>query len=74
MTIRFNPDEYIDNHGIKHESTFFLNNKRVLCVDEEQWEARYLVFKDRLRYWMENVPTKEITLEYLFFNGYSSNQ
>jgi hypothetical protein len=51
-------------NGIKHASCFYLDpTTKALCVDEGRWEQRYLTFKSRIKYWLENVPDKEITLE-----------
>ena len=68
VIIRLNPDAYTDSEGVKHPSTFFMNNN-TLCVDEEAWEARYLTFKDRLKHWLQfsGVPDKEVTVEQLYY-------
>ena len=72
VVVRFNPDKYTDSAGVKHASTFFMDDKHVLCVDEDRWEARYQAFKARLNHWLGTVPTKELTVEYLFYDSYDS--
>ena len=74
VVVRFNPDSYTDCAGQRHASTFFYDEKRVLCVNEEAWEARYVVFKARLEYWLTTIPTKEVLVEHLFYDGYGANE
>lgn len=70
VVIRFNPDKYVDASGIPQVSCFYLDADKKLCVDEERWQDRYQMFKSRLEYWLQNIPTKEVTTEYLFYDGY----
>lgn len=70
VTIRFNPDGFIDARDQKQEGCFYLNKRTHLCVHEERWESRYKEFKRRMEYHMTHVPEKEIIIEQLFYDGY----
>jgi Holliday junction resolvasome RuvABC endonuclease subunit len=48
------------------------NNKHGICVlsnpQKPQWEARLKTLFDRISFWLNHIPTKEITIEQLFYD------
>lgn len=68
--IKFNPDKYINDNKIQIKSSFKnhekLNIQIIRC--EKEWNDRLSLLKNKIDYWLNNIPTKEITTEYLFYN------
>lgn len=62
--IRFNPDAYKDN-GVRVGGCFDANMN---IIDEEEWRLRIYHLKDRLNVFLEDIPEKEITIEYLYYD------
>jgi hypothetical protein len=59
VMIRFNPDNYDNvpscwtkNHTLAHE---------------EEWKQRLEILRQRIVYWMNNEPERELSFEHLFF-------
>ena len=67
--IKFNPDKYKSNN-IKYESCFDIHS--VLEVpyvkDKKQWKSRLMSLKKKIKTHMENIPDKEVTEDYLFYD------
>ena len=72
VIVRFNPDSYVDSDDVKHPGAFSYDEKMVLRVNEDVFEERYVVFKQRLEHHLHTVPDKEVTVEHLFYNGYKA--
>lgn len=70
--IRFNPDGYEDWRGKKQPSCFKFHKQ--LCVpiiiDKHLWSNRLQVLKDRIMNHVRNVPSSEVAVEHLFYNGF----
>ena len=67
--IRFNPDAY--TKGNKTVLSSFKNHKTTgvpIIRDLKEWGDRLVLLKETTTYWLNNIPEKEITYEYLFFD------
>jgi len=72
ICIRLNPDAYIDASGKQIASCFGKTKAgNIIIRDSAAWEARVNVFLERVRYHLKNIPTKEVQVEHLFFDGYA---
>lgn len=60
VVLRFNPDEY------ENKSCFEFDEKNCISSTEE-WDKRKIVLKNMIEHYLKNKPTKEVTLEYLFY-------
>lgn len=58
--IRFNPDSYRDDSGTRVGGCFTQNEKGSLDICKEEWGRR-----------VDNVPTKEVTEEFMFYDKIS---
>ena len=68
--IRFNPDSYRDDSGTRVGGCFTLDEKGSLGVCEEEWERRVDSLVSTIQHWLGNVPTKEVTEEFLFYDNF----
>jgi hypothetical protein len=68
--LRFNPDGYTDDKGIRHASPWKHTNVGLGLSKEHQieWNKRLSSLHSRIRYWIDTVPDKTITMELLFFS------
>ena len=68
--IRFNPDAYINEHGEKILSSFKIHGISGVPIirNKNEWENRLGLLKETMNYWLNVIPEKEITTEYLFYN------
>ncbi|GAQ90385.1 hypothetical protein KFL_006340050 [Klebsormidium nitens] len=72
VQLRFNPDSFTSADGLKHPSCFKYNKLGVPVIrDQAMWEARMKVYLERLNYHLTHVPEREVTVEHLFYDGYS---
>ena len=63
VMIRFNPDSYTGHRGCW--------TKDGKLVDEGRpWAKRLGVLKERIGHWLGEEPTRAVTVEHLFFDGY----
>lgn len=71
--IRFNPDGYKDSQGTKHPSCFKFH--KTLCVpiivDKAVWSHRLELLKTRIMHHLSYVPSSEVTIENLFYDGFA---
>jgi hypothetical protein len=67
--IRFNPDKYTINNKII-PSCFEAHKKNgVLYVkNKEDWDKRLSSLKSKIEYHIENIPTKEVTIDKLYYD------
>ncbi len=73
--IRFNPDSYIDNNGVKVSSCWRLGKDGILRLmpsKQEVWGQRLLNLKELVRYWLTNPTEKMIEVVELYFDGFKS--
>jgi len=68
VMIRFNPDSYRDESGTRVGGCFTPNEKGSLDVCEGEWERRVDSLVSTINHWVENVPTKEVTEDQLFYD------
>lgn len=69
VVIRFNPDRYVDAEGQKVHGLFtFGTDNLILEKDSEQVEMRVCVLSQRIRYHMDNLPIRELTIEKLYYD------
>ena len=68
--IRFNPDSYINEENKKVLSSFKMHKKLDVAIirDLKEWENRLNILKETIQHWLINIPEKEITYEYLFYD------
>jgi hypothetical protein len=68
--IRFNPDEYINEKGIKIKSCWKLNKLGVISIVKTkkiEWDERIKILKELIQYWIDNQTTKTIEIIELFY-------
>ena len=74
--IRFNPDGYTDNKGIKNLSCWKPNKQSgILCVPKsntKEWEYRLQILKEQVIYWLDNILEKMVEIVQLFYDGMTS--
>jgi len=65
VVLRFNPDNY-------NGKTCFNITKKIgsLQLQKKEWEIRTQKLKERINFYKNNVPKKELIQEYLFYNKY----
>ena len=70
VIIRFNPDKYIDINNKKIDSCFVYHKKTNVPIIKNKllWQQRLDTLKDKIQYYIDNIPTKEITIEQLYYD------
>jgi hypothetical protein len=70
VQLRFNPDGFTSEDGVKHPGCFKYNIFGVPVIrDRVVWAARMDAFLERLTYHLTHVPDRDITIEHMFYNG-----
>jgi len=67
VMLRFNPDVYTDEKGIRHNSCFECDDKFHLVVEKNEWERRTKDLIEAIQHHSTNEPKKELTQQLLFF-------
>ncbi|GAQ87939.1 hypothetical protein KFL_003890100 [Klebsormidium nitens] len=71
VQLRFNPDGFTAENGVRHPSCFKYNKYGVPVIrDQTTWDRRMGAYMERLRYHLTHVPDREITVEHICYNGY----
>ncbi|KAI9009601.1 hypothetical protein BC832DRAFT_590954 [Gaertneriomyces semiglobifer] len=70
-TLHPRTDSYTDSEGKDHKSCFKLHNGLYIIADQEEWSKRCGKFRDRVLHHLTTIPSKEMTLEQLFYDGYN---
>lgn len=72
VVIRFNPDGYTKQNGTNEKSCFKICKRTSILVvdDRKKWQERLNTLKEKTEYYLEHMPEKELTIEYLFYDGY----
>ena len=68
--IRFNPDHYINEDGIKIKSCWKLNKLGVMSIiktKQLEWDERINILKEQIQYWIDNPTEKTIEIIELFY-------
>ena len=68
--IRFNPDSYINEKNEKIPSSFKMHKALDVPMirKQKEWASRLDVLKETINKWLNVIPEKEITNEYLFYD------
>ena len=69
--IRFNPDKYIDKDGKSIKSCFKYHKTTgvPMIADENKWTQRLETLKEKIQYYLDNIPNKEVTIENLYYDS-----
>ena len=68
--IRFNPDKYTDENGKIITSCWAENGNGIMTIKkskEDEWESRIDLLKEKIQYWIDNIPEKTLEIEHLFY-------
>jgi hypothetical protein len=70
VLLRFNPDKYIDENGKVVDSCFKYHKTTGVCMidDKVMWKNRLEALKEAIEKNINNIPTKEVTVEQLFYD------
>ena len=68
VLIRLNPDSYKNKSGNRIPSSFKMTKKVGFKKDEKEWGRRTALLKDKLDYFLNNKPEKEISIISLFYD------
>jgi len=60
--IRFNPDKNKTSEGC-----FKVTKTGSLSLNKKEWNKRIKKLISRIQYHIDNIPSKEVTIEYLFY-------
>ena len=63
VMIRFNPDKY---DGV--DGCFKFTKTGSLSLIKKEWNTRMSQLIDKISYYMNNIPEKEVSIEYMFYN------
>lgn len=66
--IRFNPDSYIKNDKKINSSFKMHKTLDVPSINKNEWERRTNVLNEKINYWLNVIPEKELTVDYLFYD------
>ncbi len=66
--LRFNPDSYKNDKGELIQSCFKQTTKINNSPQKIEWDKRIKYLKERIDYHLTTIPTKEVTIEELFYN------
>jgi hypothetical protein len=68
--IRFNPDKYKDKNGKVVKSCFKYHKTTGVCMIDDKviWNNRLETLKETIEKNINNIPTKEVTIEQLFYD------
>jgi hypothetical protein len=69
VVIRFNPDKYVDAHGVKHTSCFGVDGRGMVCVAKckrDEWDDRLACLQSTISYWMTYRTDKTVEVVSLF--------
>ncbi len=75
VLVRFNPDAYTDHEGVRHTTCFGFDKRggmpRVAPGKTKEWKQRLGTLLELVRACISTVPTKEVTIHHLFYDGYN---
>jgi hypothetical protein len=63
VMIRFNPDK-----NNKSDGCFKFTKENALSLNKKEWTKRIEKLSERIQYYLDNIPTKEVTIEHLFYD------
>ncbi len=66
--IRFNPDGYTDENGIKIKSCWKLSKLGIMTIsNKKDWNKRIETLKQQIQYWIDNSTEKTVEIIELFY-------
>ena len=68
VMIRFNPDKYKNNDNTV-DGCFKYTKTGSLSLNKKQWKIRTNELIKKINYYLTYIPTKETTLEYMFYSS-----
>jgi hypothetical protein len=69
VVLRFNPDKYTNAEGQNMGGLFSFGSDNLIVVeDPRQLDQRVYTLSQRIRYYVENVSLKELTMERLYYD------
>ena len=70
--IRFNPDDYINQHNKKIKSCWNITKETGMCkiANKKEWNNRLDILALQIKYWIENQSDKTIQVIQLFYDEY----
>ena len=72
--LRFNPDQYVNENGERVRGCFKSDHttQYSLICNNSEFERRWDALARKIYYYLnlENTPAKEMTIEYMFYDGY----
>ena len=68
VLIRINPDKYKED-GKTIKSCFTFSKTNTIKATTKNFNKRFNLLVEKIKYYIDNEPTKEITVEKLFFNS-----
>ena len=71
VLIRINPDKYKED-GKTIKSCFTFSKTNTIKATTKNFNKRFNLLVEKIKYYIDNEPTKEITVEKLFFNKKSN--
>jgi len=69
VLIRINPDKYKQGEE-KIKGCFRFNRKNMIICNNNEFDTRFNLLIQKIKYYIDNQPTKELTIERLFFDWY----
>ena len=73
VVLRFNPDAYTNDQGVRIESCFKFSPQLRLpsVVNETEYSARVQSVAERIMHWtrLPTWPSKELTIEYFYYDA-----
>jgi hypothetical protein len=71
--IRFNPDSYYNKKNEFIKSCWSLSKERIAIINKtkkDEWKNRLLKLKNKIQYYIENEPNKEVEIVNLYYDGF----
>ena len=67
VLIRINPDKY-EGKTKKRKGCFNFDKRNLLICNEKKFNKRFNTLIEMIKYYIDNEPEKEVTMQKLFFN------
>jgi stress-induced morphogen len=74
IVLRFNPDSYIDENNKKQKGCFGYSKKNKQLIIYPNFQIRINNFINEIKYNIENIPKKELTIKHYFYTNSELNQ
>ena len=68
--VRFNPDSYTDDNGVKITSCWGVNKQGIMIIKKckiKEWKNRITSLNLQIQYWIDNIPDKTIETIQLYY-------